>query len=341
MDEPGDDARGESEAKSQPRHAITLGLVVACYSMERLEDVLRLIDSIGRQTSPVDEVVVVVQRSHELADALEPALRGLPHSRVTLRFLETVGGVSLARNTGLAEAATDILAFADDDSVLAEDWAETTRSFYREHERAIGVAGAILPLWDSPAMQWFPRELYWMLSCTYWTHMSPTPVRNGYGANMSFRREAFEGRRFNEAIGIGAWGSGGWRGMGGEEPELALRVTAATGRPIMYVPDIKAWHRVRAHRLRVAGLARRAYWEGRLKAVISRRAPGASGVLDTERSLLRGMLRAQISRLRLLGSHPRTALRQEAAVLFVVALVGLGFIAGKLRGGNPKSPIAG
>ena len=276
-----------------------------------------------------------------LVDAVEAALGRIRQSRVTVRFLEDAGGVSRARNTGLAEVTADVVAFVDDDSVLAEDWAEMSRRFYREHERAIGVAGAILPLWDSPAMEWFPRELYWMLSCTYWTSTVPTPVRNGYGANMSFRREAFDGRRFNEAVGIGAWGAGGWRGMGGEEPELALRVTAATGRPIVYVPDVRVWHRVKAHRLRAAGLARRAYWEGRLKAVISRRAPRSSGVLDTEKSLLRGIMRAQVSRLGRLVAHPLTALRQEVTVLCVLALVALGFLEGKVRRGSGQKPSAG
>ena len=310
----------------------TLSLVVPCYTPERLDDIMRLFDSIQGQTSRINEVVVVVQQSRELMQALASSLEHRGATPIHLTFLDAPPQVSMARNAALSEVDSDIIAFVDDDSVLAEEWAAETREFYCSHPDAIGVAGAILPLWDSPAMAWFPRELYWMLSCTYWTWTSPVPVRNGYGANMSFRRDAFAGgRRFSEACGIGAWGTAGWRGVGGEEPELAVRVTRATGKPVLYVPDIRVWHRVRPYRLRMRSLLRRAYWDGRLKAALSCRESRTPGVLHTEFSLLREMARAQVSRLRLLMSHPRLALRQDCVVLLVVTAVGLGFIEGRLR----------
>ncbi|MBN1153098.1 MAG: glycosyltransferase [Dehalococcoidia bacterium] len=315
-----------------PERGITIGLVVTCYTLDRLEDTLRLIKSIAGQTSPLDQLVVVVQRSWELHEALRSALARLEAVPLSLLFLESATGVSRARNAGIHRMMTDVVAFVDDDSVLFDDWVAATRSFYCEHPRAIGAAGAIVPLWDDPGMQWFPRELYWMLSCTYWSFSSPTPVRNGYGANMSFRREAFEaGRRFSEACGVGAWGTAGWRGVGGEEPELALRISAATGRQILFAPEVRAWHRVRAHRLRSANLLRRAYWDGRLKAALSSQVAVSSGVLDTEFGLLGVILRAQLARLRSLLSSPIVSLRQTALVVLVVATVGVGFLEGKVR----------
>jgi glycosyltransferase involved in cell wall biosynthesis len=315
----------------------TLSLVVPCYTPKRLDDIFRLFDSIASQTSRIDEVVVVVQQSRELMELLHSRLERWASAPIRLLFLDATPQVCMARNAALSEVNSDIIAFVDDDSALDEDWAAATKAFYCSRPDVIGTAGAILPLWDSPAMAWFPRELYWMLSCTYWTWTSPVPVRNGYGANMSFRREAFDGRRFSEACGIGAWGTGGWRGVGGEEPELALRVTEATGRPILYVPDIRVWHRVRAHRLRTKSLLRRAYWEGRLKAALSHRELRTPGVLHTEVGLLREMWRAQISRLRLLMAHPRLALRQQHVVLLAVTAVGLGFLEGRLRRERLKS----
>lgn len=333
MAEP-DTASGDADdaAGGAPARDVTLGLVVTCYTMERLEDVLRLLDSVVGQTSPVDRVVIVVQQSRELLHALRPVVARLGEGRGTLQFLETAAGVSRARNVGIRELTTDIIAFVDDDSVLCGDWAAATRHFYREHPGAIGTAGAIEPLWDSPAMEWFPRDLYWMLSCTYWEFTAPVRVRNGYGANMSYRREAFlHGRCFSEACGVGAWGSTGWRGVGGEEPELALRVCRATEKPIMFVPDIRVWHRVRRYRLRPKNLLRRAYWDGRLKAALSRRESGERDVLRTEFSLLREIARAQLGRLGGLFSHPGVVLRQTTLVCVVVFMVGLGFLEGKLR----------
>ena len=321
------DTGADKESWRQP----TVALIVPCYTIDRFDDIVLLLDSIERQTSAIDETMLVVQQSRELMQLLGTELESRNAAIRTL-FIDASPQVCMARNAALDAVSADIIAFADDDSVLADDWASATKGFYTCHPDAIGVAGAILPLWDSPAMEWFPRELYWMLSCTYWASTIPEPVRNGYGANMSFRREAFEGgRRFSEACGIGAWGTGGWRGVGGEEPELALRVTEQTGRPIMYVPEVRVWHRVRAHRFGLRSLLRRAYWDGRLKVALSRRQSTSRGVLCTEFSLLREIARTQLSRLRLLVTQPWVALRQEGLVLIVVGAVGLGFLEGLLR----------
>lgn len=315
-----------------PAAVPSISLIVPCYTTDRYEDLCRLFDSVRQQASPIDELIVVVQQSRQLETLLTEELEGMTSTEVHLVFLDTVPAVSRARNRGVSEASCDIIAFADDDAILATDWALATRRFYHGDSDAIGVAGAILPLWDSPAMEWFPRELWWMLSCTYWMATTPVPVRNGYGANMSFRREAFaDGRRFDESLGISGWDTSGWRGVGGEEPELALRITASTGRPVKYVPEIRAWHRVRSSRLRCRSLSRRAYWEGRLKATLSASAAHTPGVLHTEWTLLREMVRAHVGRVRLLVSRPYDALRQEGAVILVVTLVALGFIDGKLR----------
>ncbi len=309
-----------------------ISLIVPCYTTDRYADLCRLIDSVRSQRPAVAELILVVQKSRELESLLTMRLSDLPTVGARVIFLDSDPAVSPARNAGVDAAACGIIAFADDDAVLADGWTLATHSFYRRFPDAIGAAGAILPLWDSPAMDWFPRELWWMLSCTYWTAATPVPVRNGYGANMSFRREAFDdGRRFDESLGISGWGTGGWRGVGGEEPELALRITAETGRPVMYAPEVRAWHRVRASRLRSGSLLRRAYWEGRFKAILSRYPAGTQRVLHTEWSLLRSLARAHIGRLRLLASRPRDALRQEGAVILVVAAVAFGFLDGKLR----------
>lgn len=333
MPEPDTERRNaEAAPDSAPQDQVTLGLVVTCYTMDRFQDILHLLESLVAQTCPVDQVIVVVQQSTELFEALNQEVARAGLGGTTLLFVEAATGVSRARNTGLRELTTEIVGFVDDDSVLAADWSAATRRFYREYPAAIGVAGAIMPLWDSPAMEWFPRELYWMLSCTYWSSTAPVPVRNGYGANMSFRREAFSaGRRFSESCGVGAWGTGGWRGVGGEEPELALRVARATGRRVFYVPDIRAWHRVGAYRLRCKNLVRRAYWDGRLKAALARREAGDSGVLQTEYGLLAHMAGAQVRRLGRFLTSPMGALRQGALVTLVVGVVGLGFVEGWLR----------
>ena len=110
-----------------------------------------------------------------------------------------------------------------------------------------------------------------------------------------------------------------------------MRVTAATGQPILYVPDIRVWHRVEPYRLRWRSMVRRAYWGGRTKAALSRDPTLPHSRLDSERDLVPQMARAQVERVRVLGTRPLVALRQEGAVLLVVAAFALGLLDGRFR----------
>ena len=311
----------------------SLSLIVPCYSLDRAPDIHQLLDSVERQTVPVDELLVVVQQSESLLALVDERLSRLRCPSARVLYLDARPRVALARNVGVRQAHGDIIAFVDDDAVLAETWSLATRAFYADHPQAIGVAGAILPLWDTLAMAWFPRELYWMVSCTYWRSQDPMVVRNGYGANLSFRRAAFDdGRLFNERLGISGWGIGGWHGVGGEEPEFSRRVTLETGCPIYYVPDVIAWHRVRRYRLAPSTLAQRGYWEGRFKAAFRRSGKQAGNVLATERQLLTTMAREALGRLTSLPTQPSKVLRQCAVTTLALSCVAAGYIEGTLRG---------
>ena len=310
----------------------SISLIVPCHSTERYDDLVRLVGSAESQISPIDEVIFVVQQSVDLNGRLRTLLRTSALCRMETLFLAGKPGVARARNAGVERAKSDIIAFTDDDAELAPDWALQTRRAYREHPQMVGLAGSILPLWDSPAMDWFPRELYWMLSCTYWDTSMAIPVRNGYGANMSFRRSAFDDRRFDESLGVGAWATGAWRGMGGEEPELCLRLQRETGMKILYVPEVRVWHRVRPYRLAARTIASRAYWEGRFKAMLERMTGAGEDVLGTEHAVLRMVADNSIARLGMLRSHPLLALKQQATVTLAVTAVLCGYAEGRLRG---------
>ena len=116
---------------------------------------------------------------------------------------------------------------------------------YAQDSSVIGVTGPILPLWEQESMSWFPRELYWIFSCTYWDMAEKTEVRNGYGTNLSFRREAFNsGERFRTSLGVKGGGQRGWQEPGAEEVEFSLRVRRKTGKHIVYNPRVRVKHKV-------------------------------------------------------------------------------------------------
>jgi glycosyltransferase involved in cell wall biosynthesis len=308
-----------------------VSIVTTAYTPVRLKDVTELLDSLNAQNYKETETLIVAERSVELAESVRQYIadKGYPNMRVL--FNEGEWGLSSARNLAIREARGDVIAFVDDDALPFPDWVEQMVEVYAEDGSAVGVTGPILPLWQDKSMDWFPRELYWIFSCTYRDMDEKVRVRNGYGTNLSFRREAFaSGERFKTALGVRGWGQKGWQKPGAEEVEFSLRVRRRTGKHIVYHPRVRVRHRVYRYRFRAGFIARRAYWEGYAKAMLNRwyRADGKKEkVLSTEYELLRRILLRCLPRtLGHLFLQPSVAWRQLRAVVIVLSCVTGGYL---------------
>ncbi len=172
-----------------------ISIVITSYTMERMKDILELLDGMRAQTYPNIEVIFVVERSQELRDRIGAWIveNGVTNIRVVFNTDEQ--GLSAARNRGIEESKGDIIAFIDDDAFPAPDWAEEMAKTYQD-DSVIGATGPAIPLWDDESMAWLPEEFYWIVGCTAWHTDSRangiTSTRNVWGMNMSFRREAFD-----------------------------------------------------------------------------------------------------------------------------------------------------
>jgi hypothetical protein len=176
-------------------------------------------------------------------------------------------------------------------------------------------------------MSWFPREFYWVFSCTYWDWPQKTEVRNGYGTNISFRRQAFDDcGAFKNSLDSGERGGSDWQRPGVKETEFSVRVSRKTGKRIVYNPDIRVRHKVYRYRLSTAFIARRAYWEGYAKAWLNRWSRSSDRrILATEYQLLRRIIFGLLpGSLALVLRQPAVALRR----LWVTGLVLSGVAAG-------------
>jgi glucosyl-dolichyl phosphate glucuronosyltransferase len=240
-------------------------------------------------------------------------------------------GLSSARNLGVANAKGEIIAFVDDDALLVPGWTEATLKTYRDDDSVIGVTGPVIPLWEAQSMDWFPREFYWIFSCTYWDMEKPTEVRNGYGTNISFRREAFNfAGQFRFNLGCKGREKGGWHEPGAEELDFTLRVKKLTGKHILYNPNIKVRHRVYKYRFSTRFIARRAYWEGYGKAIMNRWYPDTEkngAVLSVEYGLLNRILFRLLPAILIrLFRRPLIALKQLYITKLVLCCVAAGFL---------------
>jgi len=262
--------------------------------VERLLDLTELLDSVQAQTQRSIETIIVADGSPELAHGIADYIQDKAYRGIQVLYNEGPLGLSEARNMAIRQAKGDIIAFIDDDAVLFSDWAEEMVKTYEEDNSVIGVTGPVLPVWQEESMAWFPKEFYWIISCTHQEMIEKTEVRNGHNSNMSFRREAFEfDELFMTSIGVSVWEQGRYQELTSEEPELSLRVKHKTHKRIIYNPKVRVSHKVHKYQTSLRFIVNRAYSEGYAKAILKHRhrSSDVEGcVLYTEKVLLRCIL---------------------------------------------------
>ena len=312
----------------------TITVITPCYQLRRLSDVVELIDTLQKQTYQSIEVIIVTEKIGELKDSIEAHVNKKGYSNVTVLHNEAGNGSYGSRNLAIQKSKGTIIAFLDDDALPYPNWTQEIANAFANDDSVIGITGPILPLWEKETLSWFPKEFYWIFSCTYNNWNDTKEVRNGYATNLSFRREAFDCcglfRTSLEAKGLP---KSDWQQPGAEETEFCLRVKYKTGKRILYHPEVKVKHRVYDYRLSLRFIVRRAYWEGYAKAILNRLyRSNNKNVLYPEYQLLRHILLRLIPEsLKLIVQQPITALRKLWVTLLLVTFVGLGYAFSSLR----------
>lgn len=303
---------------------LTVAVVICAYTMERLDDIERAVASIHDQRRPADELIVVIDHNPELVIV---ARERFLDARV-IANIET-RGLSGGRNTGIASATSDIVAFLDDDAQADSDWLERMLSWY-DDPSVIAIGGTSEPVWRTGRPSWFPLEFDWVVGCSYrGLPTRPADVRNLIGSNMSFRRDVFARvGGFHYAI-----GRVGTRPVGCEETELCIRAARQiAGSRIVYDPAVRVKHYLPEGRARWRYFRSRCYAEGLSKAIVAELA-GADRGLASERSYVTRTLPAGIV------AGVRDAVRERnlaplacaGAIMAGLALTGAGFAVGSTR----------
>jgi glycosyltransferase involved in cell wall biosynthesis len=311
----------------RPTAVGSISVVLCTYSDSRWAHLVDALDSLRRQTVEdvlALEVIVVVDHNPTL---LARVRRELPDV-VAMENLEAPG-LSGARNSGVAAASGGIIAFLDDDAVAAPDWLERLTSSYVD-PAVIGVGGSIRPAWPAERPRWLPRELDWVVGCSY--HGLPSTkaeVRNPIGANMSFRREVFQ----DAGPFLSRIGRTSKRPMGCEETELSIRARRRfPSGQVLFDPDAVVDHRIAPERGRWRYLLSRCYAEGLSKAIVSAHAGEADGLASERdyvaRTLPRGFAREM--RAAFLG-RDRIGIARAAAIVIALGLTAAGYGVGRLQ----------
>lgn len=291
-------------------------MVLNVHAGTDMEGFAEAADSILAQAYDPLELVVVCSDAPEveawIADRYGTA------AGVEIVSLETDEGLSAARNAGARAASGDIVVFTDDDVVVRSGWIEALVAVY-EAETPTGVGGHVEPIWPGDTPGHLPPEFYWLVGVTHpgFVETAETQrVRNTFGCNISFDREAFlAADGFREDLGKNQQNP-----LQGEEAELCERIDGE----IWYTPAAIVDHRVDRGQLSLGYLHRRAFWQGYSKAALAED-------MGAESTFLRGLVFDSLPRR---IREPTLAGFVQISVLgTLTAAVGFGFLYGRFRPG--------
>lgn len=286
-----------SHVRPAPTAAVSpaeVSVVICAYTLDRWAQLQLAVGSVIAQRSPAQEVVVVIDHNPELL--ARAATRWAGGQATPVRVIANAGaqGLSGARNTGVAAARSEIVAFLDDDAEATGAWTENLLASFAD-PAVVAAGGMVTARVREPGSLpgWWPHEFNWVIGCSY----SGLPavrseVRNLIGANMSMRRQAvLDAGGF--ATGIGRVGE---TPLGCEETDLCIRlVQGAPEARVLYEPAALVHHDVAPERLTFRYFRRRCWAEGLSKAIVATRV-GTARALASERSYASSVLPAGVVR---------------------------------------------
>jgi glycosyltransferase involved in cell wall biosynthesis len=238
--------------------------VVIC-TRDRPEQIKKCLSRLAKQKYPRYEVVVVdnAPTSDALRKVIEgpvvespvvespvvesPVVESTAGEGAEFRYcVERRPGLSWARNAGIAAAASDIIAFLDDDDEPDEHWLAGIADGFAGGERVGCVSGIVLPARLDNAVEnlfekigghskgrGFAKETFDKSGPQ--SPLWPLPPF-GVGANMAFRRAVLDRiGGFDVALGAGT-------PTGGGEDTLAITLVMLCGYEVVYEPAALMWH---------------------------------------------------------------------------------------------------
>ncbi len=219
--------------------------VVIC-TWNRAESLQKTLESIEDSRLPKGtdwEVLIVDNNSTDATSAVCQSF--LQRNPERYRYLlEKRQGKSFALNTAVENTRGDIIAFTDDDVLVGADWLFALLVALDEYD-CVGVAGRIVPVWNSPKPPWFTadgpyRLMLAIVEYDLGDQTQPCRIENPpYGANLALRKNVFDKYGlFRTDLGPVAGTT-----FRGEDSEYCRRLMSR-GKKLIYAPGAVVHHPV-------------------------------------------------------------------------------------------------
>jgi glycosyltransferase involved in cell wall biosynthesis len=246
---------------------VRMSCIICTY--RRPELLAGALKSVIQQNLPAHEfeIIVVDNNSGDETPTVVERLARLSAAPVHYLF-EPKQGLSYARNAGVAQASSEIVAFLDDDAEADPGWLSALLEIYDTVPDTLAVGGKILPIWEVERPAWIGDDRLRSLSLIDWGDES-RPLKwpeRIIGANCSFRKQTFRD------VGLFATDLGrrGEEMLGNEDTEIQERIHELN-KLVFYHPDAIVYHRVPPERLTKEYFYGRSFGNSRSRALLMAR----------------------------------------------------------------------
>lgn len=206
----------------------TLTVTVVICTKNRPADLRECLSAVSR-LDPMPNQVLVVDNTQG-----DPETEDLSREFGVRYVIEPVPGLSRARNRGLAECETDIVAFLDDDAIPASDWLGILMEPFADEKTGASTGKVVTPESNTKCLRdENPRSLN--NQAPRWFEIA-TFGGMGLGSNIALRKQACIGPGlFDERLGRGAPFQIG-------EETYALARLLSDGYSVVYLPAARVFH---------------------------------------------------------------------------------------------------
>lgn len=221
-----------------------LSVVICTWNRaESLQKTLESIENCRFPNGTVWEVLIVDNNSTDQTFLVCQSF--LQRNAERYRYLlEKRQGKSFALNTAIENARGEVIAFTDDDVLVGADWLLALLEAFDTYD-CVGVAGKIVPVWNSPKPNWFAvdgpyRLMLAIVEYNLGDQNQACRIENPpYGANLALRKSVFEKYGvFRTDLGPVAGTT-----FRGEDTEYCRRLMSR-GEKLIYVPGAVVHHPV-------------------------------------------------------------------------------------------------
>ncbi|MDF1544061.1 MAG: glycosyltransferase [bacterium] len=195
-------------------------------TINRREEVARMMASLERQSSKDFELILVDQNSDNRLNDLVETHR----ARFAIVHLRSQPGLSRSRNVGLNYARGEFVSFPDDDCLYPPELLEQVLDWMLENEQYVGLSGRSIDESGLSTVTLFDREAGEIDKQNIWKRMTSI----GLFLRWNEQTRQF---RFNEELGVGAGSGFG----AAEDIDFPLRLLAH-GLRLYYQPKIGIVH---------------------------------------------------------------------------------------------------